>query len=70
MYNKSEGFPSDLFVFAAAGGNMKITLAMRGTMKKKYGAETLKVLLGREETLAGKLLAIDMLNHEYETVEI
>lgn len=33
-------------------------------------AETLKVLLGREETLAGKLLTIDLLNHEYEIVEI
>lgn len=32
-------------------------------------AETLKLLLGRENTLAGKLLTIDLLNHEYEVIE-
>lgn len=32
-------------------------------------AETIKVLLGKEESLAGKLLTIDLLNHEYEIIE-
>ncbi|MDD6190370.1 MAG: HesA/MoeB/ThiF family protein [Firmicutes bacterium] len=31
--------------------------------------ETVKVLLGREETLAGRLLTIDLLNQEYEIIE-
>ena len=32
-------------------------------------AETVKVLLGREKTLAGRLLTIDLLNQEYEIIE-
>jgi len=32
-------------------------------------AETVKLLLGREEVLAGKLLTIDLLNHEYEIID-
>lgn len=40
LYNKvAEGNPVTLFVTEKKGIYMKITLAMRGTMKKKYGAE-------------------------------
>ena len=33
-------------------------------------AETIKLLLGKEETLAGRLLTIDLLNQEYEIIEL
>lgn len=33
-------------------------------------AEAAKLLLGREDTLVGRLLVIDILSHSYETIEI
>ena len=32
-------------------------------------AETIKLLLGREEVLAGKILTLDLLNNEYEVID-
>ena len=48
-------------------GNLPFTAAVTASVQ---AAEAVKVLLGRSEVLAGKLLTIDLLSQDYETFEI
>ena len=48
-------------------GNLPFTAAAVASIQ---AAETVKVLLGRDGTLAGRLLAIDLLSHGYDIFEI
>jgi molybdopterin/thiamine biosynthesis adenylyltransferase len=48
-------------------GNLPFTAATTASVQ---AAEVIKVLLKKGDTLAGKLLTIDLLSQEYETFEI
>jgi len=48
-------------------GNLSFTAAVTASVEV---AEAIKVLLGRNDTLAGKFLTLDLLNNEFEVFEI
>ncbi|MDD3920656.1 MAG: HesA/MoeB/ThiF family protein [Eubacteriales bacterium] len=52
---------------ASVAGNPSFTPALAASVE---AAEAVKVLLGRESTLAGKLLCIDLLSGTYQTVQL
>jgi len=58
--NTNKGIETEL-------GNLPFTAATTASIQ---AAEAVKVLLGRKDTLSGKLLTIDLLSQEYEVFDI